>query len=116
MPWKDRSVVVTGGAKGIGRFIALGAAQHGANVAVGDIDDDALRALKSELEAFGNKALALRVDVRQEEAAQNLIAQAAQTFGTIDYLVNNAAIVPHHQWGGPRWPRRATWTSRFGRM
>ena len=33
------------------------------------------------------------------------MAQAASAFGTIDYLVNNAAIVPHFQWGGPRWPR-----------
>jgi NAD(P)-dependent dehydrogenase (short-subunit alcohol dehydrogenase family) len=105
MLWNGKSVVVTGGAKGVGRFIALDAAEHGANVAVGDIDDAALRAVKSDLMAFGNKSLALRVDVREEEAAQNLITQAAQSFGTIDYLVNNAAIVPHHQWGGPRWPR-----------
>jgi 8-oxo-dGTP diphosphatase len=104
-PWKEKAVVVTGGAKGIGRYIALGAARAGANVAICDIDDAALHATKRELEACGGKSLALHVDVRDEDGAQQLIAQTAQAFGTIDYLVNNAAIVPHFQWGGPRWPR-----------
>jgi 3-oxoacyl-[acyl-carrier protein] reductase len=105
MALKNKAVVVTGGAKGIGRYIALGAARRGANVAVGDVDDDALRAIRTELETIGTKSLALRVDVRKEDDAQNLMTQAAQAFGTVDYLVNNAAIVPHFQWGGPRWPR-----------
>lgn len=105
MAWKNKAVVVTGGAKGIGRYIALGAAERGANVAVGDIDDAALNAIQNELQAFGNKVLALRVDVRQEADAHSLMEQAASAFGTIDFLVNNAAIVPHFMWGGPRWPR-----------
>ena len=105
MAWKNKAVVVTGGAMGIGRYIALGAAKRGANVAVGDIDDDGLTAVRNELEAFGNKVLALKVDVRMEEDARMLMEQTAATFGTIDYLVNNAAIVPHFRWGGPRWPR-----------
>ena len=105
MAWKEKAVVVTGGAMGIGRYIALGAAQRGANVVVGDIDSEALRAIESELRACGTKTLAVRVDVRQEEDAKALMEQAARAFGTIDYLVNNAAIVPHFMWGGPRWPR-----------
>jgi 3-oxoacyl-[acyl-carrier protein] reductase len=90
---------------GIGRYIALGTAKLGANVAVGDIDDEALLSIKSELQAFGGKSLALRIDVRDENDARSLMEQAAAVFGTIDYLVNNAAIVPHFMWGGPRWPR-----------
>jgi NAD(P)-dependent dehydrogenase (short-subunit alcohol dehydrogenase family) len=105
MGWKEKAVVVTGGAMGIGRYIALGAAARGANVAIGDIDEFGLRSVKTELEAFGNKVLALRVDVRSEDDARGLMEQAASAFGTIDYLVNNAAIVPHFMWGGPRWPR-----------
>lgn len=105
MAWKEKAVIVTGGAKGIGRYIALGAARRGANVAVADIDDAALAAVKNELLAFGNKALAVHVDVRSEDDARKLMEETARAFGTIDYLVNNAAIVPHFQWGVPRWPR-----------
>jgi NAD(P)-dependent dehydrogenase (short-subunit alcohol dehydrogenase family) len=105
MNWNGKAVVVTGGAMGIGRYIALGAAALGANVAIGDIDDNALRAVKNELAAFGKTSLALRVDVRHEDDARTLMEQAARAFGKIDYLVNNAAIVPHFMWGGPRWPR-----------
>jgi len=105
MAWKDKAVVVTGGAMGIGRYIALGAAERGANVAVGDFDNEALSSIETELRTFGTKTLAVRVDVRQEEDVKALMEQAARAFGTIDYLVNNAAIVPHFRWGGPRWPR-----------
>jgi NAD(P)-dependent dehydrogenase (short-subunit alcohol dehydrogenase family) len=105
MSWKDKTVVVTGGGMGIGRYIALGAAERGANVAIADVDDDGLNSVKDELLAYGNKALAVHVDVRREEEARTLIDQTAKTFGGVDYLVNNAAIVPHFQWGGPRWPR-----------
>ena len=104
MAWENKAVIVTGGATGIGRYIALGCAQRGANVAVGDIDDEGLLAVERELHAFGHKVLALKSDVRREEDAKTLVDTAAAEFGTVDYLVNNAAIVPHFQWGGPRWP------------
>ena len=105
MPLKDKAVVVSGGAKGIGRYIALGCAERGANVAVCDIDADALRAATSDLGDFGTKTLTASVDVRDEDAVRGFMARVAQELGTIDYLVNNAAIVPHFMWGGPRWPR-----------
>jgi NAD(P)-dependent dehydrogenase (short-subunit alcohol dehydrogenase family) len=105
MAWPGKAVVVTGGAMGIGRYIALGAAQRGADVAIGDIEEEGLHAVRDELRAFGGKVLALRTDVQVEDDCRRLMEQAASAFGTIDYLVNNAAIVPHFLWGGPRWPR-----------
>lgn len=105
MGWENKAVVITGGAMGIGRYIALGAAERGANVAIGDIDETGLSDMRDELSAYGHKVLTLRVDVRQEQDARALMDQAAEAFGKIDYLVNNAAIVPHFMWGGPRWPR-----------
>ena len=104
MPLRGKAVVVSGGAKGIGRYIALGCAERGANVAVCDVDADALRAVGAELARFGTKTLALPADVRDEAAVRGFMARTAQELGTIDYLVNNAAIVPHFMWGGPRWP------------
>src|SRR5665213_3673713 len=100
MTWEDKAVVVTGGAMGIGRYIALGAAERGANVAIGDVDNEGLNSMSKEFSAFGVKTLALHVDVRREEDARALIERAVESFGKIDYLVNNAAIVPHFAWGG----------------
>lgn len=105
MGLQGKAVVVTGGAKGIGRYIAMGCAERGANVAVGDIDEAALGVLGGELRAHGGEVLTLRVDIREERDARALMERTAGAFGTIDYLVNNAAIVPHFLWGVPRWPR-----------
>jgi NAD(P)-dependent dehydrogenase (short-subunit alcohol dehydrogenase family) len=104
MSLENRRVVVTGGAMGIGRYIALGCAERGAEVAVGDIDDDGLKSVADELREFGHKVFALRTDVRSETDVRALMDGAADELGGIDYLVNNAGIVPHFQWGGPRWP------------
>jgi NAD(P)-dependent dehydrogenase (short-subunit alcohol dehydrogenase family) len=105
MTWKGKAVVITGGAMGIGRYIALGAAERGANVAIGDINEEGLRSVEKELLACGNKVVALKTDVRKEGDAKALMDEAAREFGAVDCLINNAAIVPHFQWGGPRWPR-----------
>jgi len=90
---------------GIGRYIAHGAAARGANVAIGDIDDEGLRQVGEELRSFGNKVIAMHVDVQREDDVGRLMESTFGEFGTIDYLVNNAAIVPHFSWGGPRWPK-----------
>jgi NAD(P)-dependent dehydrogenase (short-subunit alcohol dehydrogenase family) len=105
MTWAKKAVVVTGGAMGIGRYVALAAAKRGASVAVADIDAEGLSAVEAELRALGGKTLALHVDVGREEDVRTLMDRTASAFGTIDYLVNNAAIVPHFNWGSPRWPR-----------
>ncbi len=105
MNWNERSVVISGAAMGIGRHIALGAAARGAQVAIGDIDEASLRQVEGELRAHGNKVVALVTDVRVESEVRRLMETAFNEFGSIDYLVNNAAIVPHFAWGGPRWPK-----------
>lgn len=101
---KGKRVVVTGGAKGIGRYIAHGFARHGASVGILDIDEARLQQTLEELHDFGGKVSGAGADMRDESQVQAGIAHAAQELGGIDILVNNAAIVPHFQWGGPRWP------------
>ena len=105
MGWEEKAVIVTGGAMGIGRYIALGAAERGANVAICDIEESGLNDMHAELSAFGHKVLTERVDVREESEVQAFMAKTAAEFGAVDYLVNNAAIVPHFMWGGERWPK-----------
>jgi 3-oxoacyl-[acyl-carrier protein] reductase len=97
--------VVTGGARGIGRYIAGTFADAGACVALADQDAERLASTAAELQARGAECLAVPTDVRDEASVQALMATVDAHFGQIDVLVNNAAIVPHFMWGNTPWPR-----------
>ena len=101
---RGQVAIVTGGARGIGRYIAHGYAREGARVAIADLDAARLDATAEELRALGAEALAVPVDVRDEDSVRGLMERVARQLGQIDVLVNNAAIVPHLNWGGPGWP------------
>lgn len=100
---RDASVVVTGGAKGIGRFIAHTFAKEGARVAIADVDQDRLGGTLAELKEHGVRAIAVPTDVRDEAQMAALMDRVVSEFGRLDVVVNNAGIVPHFAWGGPRW-------------
>src|SRR5690349_18489071 len=102
---RDQVAVITGGAKGIGRQIALTYAGEGARVAIADMDQERLRQTERELRKTIDHVLALEVDIRQEHVVKRMMAQVADHFGQIDIVVNNAGIVPHFAWGLPRWPK-----------
>src|ERR1043165_4804023 len=92
-PFAGRVAIVTGGTRGIGGAIVLELARRGADVAFNYAKSaDAAESLKTELEALGVRSFALRCDVTDTEAAAGLGQQAKDTFGRIDYLVNNAGI------------------------
>ncbi len=87
----DRSVIVTGGARGIGKAIVQTFAQAGADVVIGDFRLEEAQATALEIsEATGRRVVAVRTDVTQFEDAQNLCEEAVRLFGKIDVLVNNA--------------------------
>lgn len=100
---RDKATIVTGGAKGIGRYIAHGFAKEGAKVAIADIDTGRLEQTRKELEGMTSEVLSAKVNVQNEEEVRGFMAQVANRFGQIDVLVNNAAIVPHFNWGISRW-------------
>jgi 3-oxoacyl-[acyl-carrier protein] reductase len=102
---KGKTAIVTGAARGIGRYIAKSFAAEGARVAVVDIDMERLHRVEGELKERGVEALALNADVRNEDEVRSMAGRAAERFGGIDVLVNNAGVVPHFAWGLPRWPR-----------
>lgn len=87
----NKSVVVTGGNRGIGRAIALAFADEGANVSIVARDKDALAKVKAEIEAKGVKAHAISADLFTAEGCKRAIDETAGTFGGLDVLVNNAS-------------------------
>ncbi|WEW98139.1 3-hydroxybutyrate dehydrogenase [Pseudomonas nitroreducens] len=91
-PLNGKVAVVTGAASGIGRQIALTLAQAGAAVAIADLQQGAAQRVVDEIGAAGGKALAVAMDVTDEQAVDNGIDQVAATFGGIDILVSNAGI------------------------
>lgn len=86
----EKTVMVTGAAKNIGREIALAFAKEGANVVVCDVDGENAAKTAKEIETLGVKALCAVFDVRDREAVFSRIGEALETFGKIDVLVNNA--------------------------
>ncbi|MES2919420.1 MAG: NAD(P)-dependent oxidoreductase [Pseudomonadota bacterium] len=97
---KGRTVFITGGSRGIGRAIALRAAHDGANVVIAAKSAEphpklagTIFSVAEEVEAAGGRALALQVDVRDEEQVRAALAKAAEHFGGIDCLVNNAGAI-----------------------
>jgi NAD(P)-dependent dehydrogenase (short-subunit alcohol dehydrogenase family) len=85
-----RVAIVTGAGRGIGKAIALGLADAGADVVVAARTASDIEATAGEITAKGRKALAVPTDVRQSDQVDNLVDKAVAQFGTIDILVNNA--------------------------
>jgi NAD(P)-dependent dehydrogenase (short-subunit alcohol dehydrogenase family) len=93
LPLSGKSALVTGGARRVGRGIALALAQVGADVAITfrTSSSEAANTVR-EIESLGRSALAVECDVRSEEAVRRAIAATIGRFGRLDVVVNNAAI------------------------
>jgi 3-oxoacyl-[acyl-carrier protein] reductase len=84
--------LVTGGAQGIGRAIALLLAQKGADIVVSDINLEKAEGTAKEIEAIGRRAMAIRTDVANTNDVEHMVQAVLEKFGQIDILVNNAGI------------------------
>lgn len=89
-----RLALVTGAGRGIGRAIAHEVASAGAFVVVNDIDADSAERVAAELRAAGGRADHVVADVSRAGAVSGMFASIGRAFGTVDILVNNAAIEP----------------------
>lgn len=85
-------VIITGGARGLGRGLTDALARGGAKLVVGDIDSAAASALCDELSRAGGSATAMAVDVTDAASVERLVEQAVAMHGRIDYMINNAGI------------------------
>ncbi|WP_322028127.1 NAD(P)-dependent oxidoreductase [Burkholderia sp. BCC1977] len=97
---KDKTLFITGASRGIGKAIALRAARDGANIIVAAKTSDpdprlpgTIHSAAEEIRAVGGQALPLVVDVREEEQVRRAATAAAEHFGGIDILVNNASAI-----------------------
>ncbi|MBK1663004.1 short chain dehydrogenase [Rhodospirillum rubrum] len=95
-----KTLFISGASRGIGKAIALRAAQDGANIAIIAKTSDpnpklpgTIHSAAAEIEAAGGKALALAVDIRDEAAIADAVARTLETFGGIDIVINNASAI-----------------------
>ncbi len=92
MRLKDKVALITGGARGIGRAIALTFAREGADIVVADVNLEVAGKTTLEIEAIGRKSLALDMDVTDYAKVEEGVNKILDKFGKVDILVNNAGI------------------------
>ncbi len=92
MQLENKVALVTGAGRGIGRGIALGFAQAGATVVITARTDEEIHSVEKEIQGKGGKALAINADVAQKGVPEKVIRQIVNELGSIDILVNNAAV------------------------
>ncbi len=89
-----KNAIVTGGATGIGQAIAFRLAEAGASVMIADIDQKAADQTVTQIKAKGGKAQAIRSDISNQADVRRTVQATINAFGSLDILVNNAAIYP----------------------
>jgi NAD(P)-dependent dehydrogenase (short-subunit alcohol dehydrogenase family) len=92
-----KTAIVTGGGRGLGRQIAEGFAEAGANVVVCSRKEGACQEVSEKLKQLGVDSLALKCDVTNPDAIRNVVEKTMEKFGRIDILVNNSGAT----WGAP---------------
>ena len=92
MRLQDQVALVTGGARGIGKQIALTLAKEGAHIVIFDVNMDEAAKTQGEIEALGRQTLAFKVDVTDSKQVEESIIKILDKFKRVDILVNNAGI------------------------
>jgi NAD(P)-dependent dehydrogenase (short-subunit alcohol dehydrogenase family) len=95
---EGKVAMITGASQGLGRALALAFAQEGARVVINSRSEETIRPVAEEAESLGAEVLALAADVSRSADGERLVSAAAERYGRIDVLVNNAGVL------GPRVP------------
>ncbi len=116
MSFQNKTILITGASRGIGKAIALRLAKEGANIVIAakSVEEDArlggtIFSAAKEIAAAGGKALPVQVDIRNEDQIIAAVQQAVDTFGGIDVVINNASAIQLT-------PTEQTETKRFDLM
>ena len=100
MPFKNKTVIITGASRGIGKAIGLRLAKGGANIVIASksVEENprlggTIFSAAAEMEAAGGQALAVQCDIRFEDQVQQVVDKTVERFGGIDILINNASAI-----------------------
>lgn len=100
MSFKNKTVLITGASRGIGKSIALRLAKEGANIIVAakSVTENpklggTIYSAAKEIEAAGGRAIAVQCDIRYEDQIEDAVNKGVQVFGGIDILINNASAI-----------------------
>ena len=100
MPFKNKTVIITGASRGIGKAIGVRLAKEGATIVIASksVEENpklggTIFSAAAEMEAAGGKALAVQCDIRFEDQVQRVVEKTAEKFGGIDILINNASAI-----------------------
>jgi 2-hydroxycyclohexanecarboxyl-CoA dehydrogenase len=105
---EPRTALVTGGARGIGRAIALALAQDGRDVAIGDLLVEEAEATAAAVEGAGARAVALQLDVTDTGSVSDAVARVEESLGPVEIAINNAGwdeLLPFIETDEPFWDR-----------
>lgn len=91
--FSNKTAIVTGSAKGIGKQVALDFAAEGANVVITDIDDVGMDEVSKEIQNMGGRSLVVHCDVANPTEVDRLVNRVVEHFGSIEILVNNAGLL-----------------------
>lgn len=92
---QNKTVIITGGSRGIGRVLALKLAREKMNILITGRDKKSLGETEKELMTIHNNIIAVNADVSAYDDVKKIVKSAAEKFENIDFLVNNAAILTH---------------------
>jgi 3-oxoacyl-[acyl-carrier protein] reductase len=92
MAFKERVALVTGGGRGIGRQIAEAFADQGADIAICDVNEEALNETRGIIESKGRKCLTFTADVTKPDQVNDMVLKILDNFKKVDILINNAGI------------------------
>ncbi len=93
MRFQEKTAIITGGAKGIGRAVAEGLVSEGASVIISDMDMESTSVAANEIkESIGGQVVPFKADVRKKGDILSLVESAMKEFGRVDILFNNAGI------------------------
>jgi len=96
MNFSGKTALITGAAVGIGRACAVNFAKHGAKVILLDVNEEKLLDAKNEILSYTKECLAVKCDISDEEEVNRAFSEAKAHFGSVDILVNNAALWRGH--------------------
>ena len=92
---KNNCSIITGGAQGLGKYMAMALASYGSTIIIADINLALAKKTVKEFKEKKMEAIALEMDVRDENQISEVIKYTIKAFGKIDILINNAGIAKH---------------------